>query len=62
LGAADQPALVSLHRMAAELDAAESISPALIGQFGLTFRDLRKREPKAEGEPDALEAALREAQ
>lgn len=60
LGGADLPALVTLRRIADELDDG-NMSPALLSQFGLTFRDLRKREPTGEGSSDELEAALQSA-
>jgi len=60
LGDADLPALVTLRRIADELDGG-NMSPALISQFGLTFRDLRKRQSSGDGDGDALEAALQSA-
>lgn len=60
LGDQDLPAIVTLRRIAAQLDEGE-MSPALISQFGLTFRDLRKREPKGEPPADELEQALNNA-
>lgn len=66
---ADGPAVTSLQQMAKTLDAATGTdaapgpgpSPALLGQFGLAYRNLLKREPGATGgdsEDDEIEGLL----
>ncbi len=60
LGPEHAPAVVALRVMAAELDKGD-MAPALLGQFGLAFRALRKERP-AETSKDPLAAALEEAQ
>lgn len=61
LGAADQPALVALRKMAAALDG-DDLSPAMLAQFGLCYRNLLKRAPADAPAPvDPVEAALQAA-
>lgn len=60
LGPQHAPAVVALRAMAAQLDAGD-MAPALLGQFGLTFRALDKQRPSGE-QVDPLTAALQEAQ
>lgn len=59
LGPEHAPAVVALRAMAAQLDAGD-MAPALLGQFGLAFRALRKERP-VESTVDPLAAALEEA-
>lgn len=54
---ADAPAVASLTEMAKALDAGE-LSPAMLGQFGLAYRNLLKRQPVDDGPVDELEALL----
>lgn len=62
LGDADLPARVALRSMADALDGGD-LAPALLAQFGLTFRNLQKRAPAEDHAPaDPLEAALRGAE
>ncbi|MFT4051107.1 MAG: hypothetical protein QM677_02515 [Microbacterium sp.] len=42
----DYPAVIALENVARELDAG-NVSPAMIGQFGLAYRALLKRQPAA---------------
>ncbi|GAA4155950.1 hypothetical protein GCM10022286_05630 [Gryllotalpicola daejeonensis] len=62
LSDADAPAVATLEVLASELDSG-NLTPALIAQYGLTYRSLLKRvtadEPPAESE---LTALLRDAQ
>ncbi|MGM7677582.1 hypothetical protein [Microbacterium sp. A94] len=60
LGASDMPALVTLNKLAELLDNGD-LTPALVAQFGLTFRSLAKLAPATDDAPDPLEKALREA-
>lgn len=60
LGAPHAPALVTLHVLAETLDAGDR-TPALIAQFGLTYRNLAKLAPSARAAESPLEQALREA-
>lgn len=59
LGPEHAPAVVALRAMAAQLDGGD-MAPALLGQFGLAFRALRKERP-VESAKDPLAAALEEA-
>lgn len=59
LGPEHAPAVVALRAMATQLDRGE-MAPALLGQFGLAFRALRKERP-VESSVDPLAAALEEA-
>lgn len=62
LGDADLPALVTLRALADELDEGKMV-PALIAQYGLTYRALRARSPQADNAPvDPLAAALEAAE
>lgn len=62
LGDADLPAIVSLHKIAEALDGGE-MSPAMLSQFGLTYRSLLKRAPSdAPEKVDPLEQALQDAE
>lgn len=62
LGDADLPAVVTLRAIAVELDNGTR-TPALLGQWGLTYRNLLARAPKAdEPETDPLALALSEAE
>ena len=56
LGPAHQPALVTLFALAEDLDEGDR-TPALVAQFGLTYRALAKEAPKA---PDADEDGVDE--
>lgn len=59
LGDADGPGVMTLIKIADILDADPKPQAALISQFGMVFRDLRGREPKATGESgDPVAAAL----
>lgn len=61
LSTEDQPALVTLYAIATELDRGPMV-PALVAQFGLTYRNLLKRAPQTdEAAGDPLEEALRAA-
>lgn len=60
LAAPHMPALVTLRTLAKTLDAG-NLTPALVAQFGLTYRSLAKLAPAATETDDPLEAALREA-
>ncbi|MDQ0645656.1 hypothetical protein [Microbacterium murale] len=60
LGDPHAPALVTLHVLAETLDAGD-LTPALVAQFGLTFRSLAKLAPTANAAEDPLEKALRDA-
>ena len=59
LGPEHAPALMSLRAMAAQLDAGD-LAPALLAQWGLAYRSLRKERP-VESYVDPLAAALQEA-
>lgn len=59
LGPQHAPAVAALRAMATQLDAGD-MAPALLGQFGLCFRNLAKERP-AESAKDPLEAALEAA-
>lgn len=57
----DQPAVTTLFALAEELDGGP-LMPALVAQFGLTYRSLLKRAPVADTVAvDPLEEALRDA-
>ena len=56
---ADAPAITMLTEMAKALDAGE-LSPAMLGQFGLCYRNLLKRQPTDDGPADELESLLSE--
>lgn len=56
LGPEHAPAVVALRAMALQLDGGD-MAPALLGQFGLAFRALRKERP-VESAVDPLAAAL----
>jgi len=62
IGPADAPAVASLKAMARELDAAEILSPAMLSQFGLSYRSLLKRQPSEEPAEDEFERLLAEGQ
>lgn len=53
----DGPAIISLLAMARELDV--KINPPLIAQYGLTYRNLLKKKPGGEEEPDELGRLLK---
>lgn len=55
----DYPAMQALEKMAEELD--KRMTPALLSQYGLMYRNLLSRKPQGEHEEDELEKALREA-
>lgn len=57
LGPEHAPAVVMLRSMAVRLDEGET-APALLAQFGLTFRALAKEAPRGDVEADPLEDAL----
>lgn len=58
LGPLDAPALATLEAIGAVLDAGDR-TPALLAQWGLTYRSLLKRAPaEREDATDPLEAAL----
>lgn len=54
LGDAHGIALVTLRKVAAQLDSGD-LTPALLQQLGLTYRDLMKRAPESEGDVDPVE-------
>lgn len=56
LGAEHAPAVAALRAMATTLDKGP-IQAALLGQYGLVYRDLVKQKPE-EGSTDPLDAAL----
>lgn len=60
LGDPHAPALVTLRVLAETLDAG-NLTPALVAQFGLTFRSLAKLAPPIDAADDPLTAALRGA-
>lgn len=57
--ASHSPAVATLTALAEQLD--NEIVPALVAQFGLTFRALAKEAPAAAPTEDPLEQALRQA-
>ena len=59
LGPLDAPAVAALSAMASELDAG-GMTPALLSQWGLTYRNLVRRAPADAPEEDEFEAALAE--
>ena len=61
LGSPHAPALMTLRTLAKALDGGD-LTPALVAQFGLTYRNLAKLAPATPSAPDPLEAALEEAQ
>lgn len=60
LSAEDTPAIVTLENLARMMDDGEA-SPAMVSQFGLTYRSLLKRKPVEDAEVDELAEALAEA-
>lgn len=56
----DQPAVVTLQLLAAQVDEVGPV-PALVAQYGLTHRSLLKRAPKVPEKADPLAAALAQA-
>jgi hypothetical protein len=56
----DYPAVVALEAMAQQLDT--HMTPALLSQYGLTYRNLLSRKPVDTAAEDELEKALREAE
>lgn len=60
LGPQHAPALAALRAMAKQLDGG-SLQPAMVGQFGLAYRNLEKQRPTGK-KADPLAAALEEAQ
>lgn len=59
LGPMDAPAVAALQNLAAQLD--EDPIPAMVAQFGLTYRNLLKRAPGAEAEVDPIDALVDQA-
>ena len=57
---AEAPAVTTLRSLADALDNGPLV-PALVAQFGMTFRSLQKREPSAAGEKDELDGLLDDA-
>lgn len=57
LGAEDAPAVATLRAIAVQLDEGDLV-PALVGQYGLAYRNLLKRRPAEPVEVDEFEAAL----
>lgn len=53
----DEPAVVALLAMAAELD--QTMTPALLAQYGLTYRNLLSRAPQAADDQDELAKLLK---
>lgn len=53
----DEPAVVMLQALAAELDA--NLNPPLVAQYGLAYRNLLKRKPGESEEVDELAKLLR---
>lgn len=60
LGPLDAPAVASLKSMATKLDDPETMSPAMLSAFGLTYRQLLKRAPDHIEEVDEFERLLDE--
>lgn len=60
LGPEHSPALATLWALAESLDI--EIVPAVVAQFGLTYRSLAKLAPTSDEPGDPLEAALRGAE
>lgn len=60
LGAPHMPALVTLRKLAKALDTGD-LTPALVAQFGLTYRSLAKLAPAEDAPKDPLAKALEEA-
>ncbi|SNS41447.1 hypothetical protein SAMN06309944_0159 [Micrococcales bacterium KH10] len=58
LGDNEAPAVATLEALAVALDAEAIPTPALVAQFGLTYRNLAKAAPVADTAVDPLEAAL----
>ncbi|EQM78203.1 hypothetical protein [Microbacterium maritypicum] len=56
----DSPAVVFLEQTAAQLDT--KMTPALLSQFGLTYRSLLKKKPVKVEQEDELAKALAEAE
>lgn len=64
IGPADRPAVTTLQQLASQLDdQGRAAQAALVAQFGLVYRNLLKRAPGADGDPeeDELENLLGEA-
>lgn len=53
----DEPAVVALLAMAAELD--NAMTPALLAQYGLTYRNLLSRAPASPDDQDELAKLLK---
>lgn len=53
----DEPAVTALLAMADELD--KSITPAMLAQYGLTYRNLLSRSPVMADEQDELAKLLK---
>lgn len=60
LAAPHAPALATLRALATALDGGD-LTPALVGQFGLAYRNLAKLAPAAPAPVDPLAAALAHA-
>lgn len=58
LGDEDLPAIIALQSLAHELDTAP-VQAAMVGQFGLTYRALLKRQPAVTEDEDELTKAMR---
>lgn len=56
----DQPGVVAMQLVAAQVDK-DGPMPALMGQYGVAYRALVAKAPKAAGEVDPLAAALEAA-
>lgn len=61
LGDEDLPA-ISVLEMIAEVVDRDGPQPAILGQYGVAYRDLLKRAPKADADVDPLAAALEAVQ
>jgi len=59
LGPAHAPAVVTLRKLAVELD--KEVTAALTAQFGVTFRALQKQAPAEEPTLDPITQALKDA-
>lgn len=57
LGSEDAPAVATLRAVAEQLDGGD-LTPALLGQYGLTYRSLLKRRPADPPDEDEFEQLL----
>lgn len=61
LGDEEIPAIAVLEMIAEVVDR-DGPQPAILGQYGVAYRDLLKRAPKAQSDADPLAAALEAVQ